>query len=199
MNAEAYVRSIERVWAEFIGRPVIFSPKDWALVAGWHSRGIPLEIVEQAIEAAVERRTGGKPRGLSYLSAAVEEGWSVVREARRPEPKVPQATSPRQRWIERVAAEPDGSPLGELLEELLARAAAGEDPVKLDLELDTRLPGAVPESLGGAVGEEIIEEVEPFRARMGEAQFASTIERATVQRLRTRLNLPRLAGSGSAS
>ncbi len=196
MNADAYVRSIERAWSEFTGRPVIFSPKDWVIVAAWHARGIPLEIVEQAIEAATERRTGRKPRGLAYLSAAVEEGWSVVREARRseeePSPGAPEDPVPVKAWVHRAATEPDGSALAPLLERLLARLAAGEDPVQLDLELDAQVVGAVPRSLSNAVREEISAEVEPFRGRMGETQFKSTIERAMAQRMRIRLNLPRL-------
>ncbi len=199
MNADAYVRSIERAWGEFTGRPVILSPKDWALVEDWHARGIPLALVEQAIEAAVERRTGGKPRGLSYLSTAVEEGWSVVREARPrpgdPAPEAPESRNPREFWRDRAAEEPEGSELRVLLEDLLARAAAGEDPVELDLELDARVVEAVPELLSRAVREEILAEVEPFRGRMGQAQFDSTIERAEAQRVRFRLNLPRLAGT----
>ncbi len=196
MNAEDYVRSIEGAWSDFTGRPVILSPKDWEIVAAWHARGIPLEIVEQAIEAAAERRTGGKPRGLSYLSSAVEEGWSVVREGRRPEgdpsPEASQEAVPEKAWIQRVAAEPDGSALGTLLERLLARLEAGEDPVQLDLELDAQVVDAAAESLVTAVREEIFVEVEPFRARMGDTQFNSTIESAMAQRIRIRLNLPRL-------
>ena len=51
----SYARAVERSWSELCGRPVIFSPRDWALLDDWRQRGIPLQIVQEAIEAAAER------------------------------------------------------------------------------------------------------------------------------------------------
>ena len=52
----AYARAIERRWSQLTDGPVILSARDWQRITDWHDRGIPLQIVYEAMESVVERR-----------------------------------------------------------------------------------------------------------------------------------------------
>jgi hypothetical protein len=85
---EAYFQAIERRFAQLRGTPLLLSPKDWALVGTWHSEGIPLRVVLEALESVFRRRRevdDGKPRpvlSLAYCRHAVEEAFREWRESR---------------------------------------------------------------------------------------------------------------------
>ena len=55
-GAGSYVRSIERVWNGLVERAVVLSPKDWALASDWFERGVPLELVTEALEEVGRRQ-----------------------------------------------------------------------------------------------------------------------------------------------
>ena len=82
-DATRYARAIERRWSRLWEQPVVLSPRDWSRIARWHALGIPLEIVEDAMLAQVERARArsGAPR-LSGLAPLVEQAWSVILEGR---------------------------------------------------------------------------------------------------------------------
>ena len=202
-GAGAYARAIERAWSSAALRPVVFSPSDWARVAEWHARGIPLEIVLEALREAAERgrKRGaeGGPRRLTYLAPAVEESWSTVVDGRTLEPAArdDRGVTPAAEagggdgWRRLLAAEPAGSPLASLLGELLEALAAGGRVPELERELDRRLPVAVSAELLAGVDREIGARLDPYRDRMSPALLDKTRHRARVARLRGRLGLRR--------
>ena len=120
----AYARAVEEALARARGRPVLLSPRDWARVADWCERGVPLSLLLEALEEAARRarRRGSELRGLALIAPAVEESWRAVAEGRRA-PEVSRA--PRQE------APPDGAADEPLLamatDEQVARASAEVD------------------------------------------------------------------------
>ena len=80
-----YARAVERMWSSLLERPAVLSPRDWALVRDWHVRGVPLQVIREAIDELAEACQKGRrrrPRGLAYVAAAVEEGCAAIREGR---------------------------------------------------------------------------------------------------------------------
>ena len=190
----AYAREVERRWSRLHERPVILSPKDWALLSDWQARGVPLWILDEAMQAAVERRSGREPpRSLAYLAPAVEEAWGLVLEGRRRDEPLPRppAADPRRRWQE-VALEQPGSPLAELVGGLLERLDAGEAAAAIDEELDRGLAPAVGPERVAPITALVERELSPFAERMTPAILAETTRAAVVLRLRRELGLPRL-------
>jgi hypothetical protein len=192
-----YVRRIERRWAEIQERPIVLSPREWTLVAAWHARGVPLALVAQAMDEAVERsRRGGRlPRRVTYLASAVEEAWATVLDGRLgpadPAP-APAATAPGGAWRRRALDPASGPALRGLIEELLQRLAAGEPAEELDRELDRRLVACVPPALLAAVDAGIEIELAAYRERISEERLHRTRARARIVRLRGALGLARL-------
>jgi hypothetical protein len=126
----------------------------------------------------------------------------VVREGRlnsREGPPSPPADEPLQRWRERLQAEPPGSPLAALLQELIERSVAGEAAERLDAELDCRLFEAVGPELAGKVLAVVQEELGPYRTRLAPKMLETTRRAACAARLRRLLALPRLVLSGLSS
>ena len=190
----AYAREIERRWSRLHERPVVLSPKDWALVTDWQSRGVPLWILDEAMQAALERRAGREPpRSLAYLAPAVDEAWSVVLEGRRRDAPLlrPEPVDVRQRWREVAQARP-GSALGAVLDGLLARLEAGEAADKIDDELDRALAAAVQPEWVASITALVEQELLPFAERMTPTTLAETTSAAVVLRLRRELGLPPL-------
>jgi hypothetical protein len=192
-----YARAIERSWSALLEQPVVLSRRDWALIEGWYARRIPLEIVEEALVAANERdRERRRPRRLAEVARSVDEAWEVVLDGRRgvdPVTEGPPATPPVSLWRERFATEPTGSPLGQLLGALLGRLDSGASAKELDDTLDERLLEAVTSGVREKVESDVEREIEPYRSRMPADRWEATRRRACVERLRRRLQLPRLA------
>jgi hypothetical protein len=196
-KAARYARAIERRWSELVGKPVVLSPRDWATIERWYAQGVPLEIVDDAMAATSEReQTGKRPRRLAEVAPLVEEAWAVILDGRRatrddvgPSP----GEDPLGSWYRRKDREPVGSPLAVLLEELTRRFECGEDRHRLDAELDNRLLETVDSALRESVQREVDREVDPFRGRIPADRLDATRYHACVQRLRRRLDLPRLA------
>jgi hypothetical protein len=195
----AYARAIERCWSGALERPVVLSPRDWALISDWFARSIPLGIVEEAIQQIVATRTrrgSSPPRALGYIAAAVEEAWSVVVEGRRAEIE-PSARSSRppersalECWRRRAAQEAADSPLGRLLRELIAQQAEGAPAEEVDRRLASGLAAAVPEALLQSTRADVGRQLAGFRERMDDRVFRATRERAIIAHLRRALDLP---------
>ena len=199
-SAGSYARAIEGRWSQLLERPVVLSPREWALLSDWHARGIPLELVGEAIDELSEprrRRRRGAPRSLSAIARSVEEAWSVVRGDRSDPPdEGARAAEPRPAvtvWEARCKAEPEGSLLRRRLEELLKRLDGGEPAHEVDRRLDGMLSKLVPAGALRQLEEVVRGELAPFRGRMSDATFAATFESARAERLRRELGLPRLA------
>lgn len=207
MKAAHYVRRIESFWSQLVEAPVVVSVREFALIAEWHARGIPLELILETIEEAVRRRREKKrppPRSLAYLRQVVEEAWSVVREGRlepggaRVAPGAASAAhAARARWQASRDAAATGAPLRRLLDDLLARLAAGAAAAEIDDELDARLVEAVGVERCRPVQRVVDERLAPFRQRMSGKVFEATRRRAVVERLRRELDLPALVDPGT--
>lgn len=75
----AYFQAIEAVFVRLRGTPFLLSPADWRLASAWHREGVPLAVVEAALEEVFTRRAErgevAKVQSLRYCAAAVEEAW----------------------------------------------------------------------------------------------------------------------------
>ena len=197
LSVAGYARRIEALWSELLQRPLVLSPRDWSLVLGWHSSGIPLEIVREALASAAERESRGKRnrplRSLGYLAPAVNEAWRVVVTGRVPDDVPAERSEPPDRaWRRRLQAEPTESPLGRLLSDLISRLERGEAATRLDDELDRQLLEAAPYDLVDDVAKELETELAAYRDRISTERLDATRRTASIARLRGRLGLPRL-------
>jgi hypothetical protein len=179
---------------------VILSERDWALVEDWYRRGIPLQIIEEAIDAAASRRGRGEvrpPRGLAYVARAVEEAWRTLLDGRvgdcpddRPANEAAPAGSTA--WRRRLVAESENSLLRRLLATLLEALDSGMTAEEVDARLDREIADAVPSVLRSRVEDEVERELRPYAKRMKPETLAATRRRAVAQRLRASLGLPGL-------
>jgi len=198
----SYARAIERRWTEALGRPVVLSPRDWERISDWHARAIPLALVLESIDRLREAdgRRRGEPRGLAWLAPAVEEAWTAVVEGRRPRPEAENAPGTAvavASWRRARGGAGVGTPLGVLLDALLAAHAAGEPPDALDRRLDRALPDAAPDDARAAVETDVDRRLAPYRHRMEPAVFERTRRQALAEGLRAYLGLSRLARPGA--
>jgi hypothetical protein len=188
---------VEKVVSRLEGRPVVLSPRDWALVSAWWRTRVPLGTVLEALERATRRRRSSSRSILTHAAAELEEVSRVMREGRatslsRGEGKSPSLEGARRRWeAAEQRAEQDGI-LRETLARLLDRLDLGEDPAALDIALDDVLLRLAPEELRVEVTKEMENRLGPFRG-MREGALLATIRRAMTDRLRVSLDLPRLA------
>lgn len=198
----SYARAVERRWARLCDRAVILSERDWALIEDWHRRGIPVQIIHEAMDAAETRRGKSRrpvrpPRGLAYVAPAVEEAWRTVLEGRIAEGRAPgPADEPPpggiEAWRRRLEAEPEDSPLRRLLSALLEALDSGERADGIDARLEREIAEAAPGSLRQRAEDEVGRELEPYAGRMGEETLEATRRRAVARRLREWLALPGL-------
>lgn len=79
-----YFLEIESHFALRRNTPFILSAKDWALMQAWHSDGVPLPVVIEAIDSVFEKNEASGRRksisSLSYCRHAVKELWSERKE-----------------------------------------------------------------------------------------------------------------------
>jgi hypothetical protein len=187
--------------SEAHGRAVVLSPRDWALVRGWHEQGVPLNLVLETFEELVRarrRRRAAPPRDLAAIAAAVAEAWSVVRVGRRGEPVAAQSEADLPPLSEALArlrelarcAEPAG--LGALVSDALERIDAGEEAAAIDRRIDRGLGEAAGAERTAEALRRVDERLAGQRARMEPSALATTRERALADALRAEFRLPRL-------
>lgn len=79
-----YFLEIESHFALRRNTPFILSAKDWALMQQWHTDGVPLPVVIEAIDTVFEKNeTSGRRKtisSLSYCKHAVKDLWSERKE-----------------------------------------------------------------------------------------------------------------------
>lgn len=170
-SEQEYFRHIEEIFIGLRGAPFLLSPADWHLAQGWYERGIPVDVVQSALETVFERRAErgaeGKVQSLRYCAAAVESAWrerlelgvaqpagggeSIDVEARlgRLAEALPDELERRADWqarIRRVAgtAKEAEDRLADLDRELTTEILEGLDPTarrRLEAEVDRALAG----------------------------------------------------------
>jgi hypothetical protein len=201
-SATSYARAVERALQAANARATLLSPKDWALIAGWSARGVPLAVVLEAVREASAPRRGRpartRPLRLPYVAAAVEEAWGVILAGRsvdvRGSAERPRTLSRlRAAWLEAADRLDRGSELERRLRALVRSLDEGGDAGEIDAALDEILPIHAPADLRAAVESQTVADLASFRVRMDAPAFASTHRRAVLDRLRRALGLPRLA------
>lgn len=120
----AYATRIEDAFIAERGTPFLLSPKDWGLIQGWRTAGIPADTVVRAVREAFERRrsraAAGKINSLSYCADAVEERWEMERRG-----LAGSGASTRD-----LPADETGQRLGRLREVLSATLAASPEGIE---------------------------------------------------------------------
>jgi len=193
-----YAREIERLWNAMADGPGVLSPRDWERIRSWHDRGIPLQIVREAMESIAERRTRSRASwNLSRVAPVVDEAWQVVLDGRLADVEPVGEPSPASRSaIESLRAAlahaPSPSTLRDLLEGALRDAERGEPAERIDRRIDEGLPDAVPAETLIAARQGADAAVVPIRRRMDASLLAATRNRIVVARLRRHLQLPKL-------
>ena len=76
----AYYRAVEDHFARLRGTPFLFTPKDFALLRGWWSEGVPLAAVMAGIGEVVARR---RERGEDPVSSLAYCRHAIARHAKR--------------------------------------------------------------------------------------------------------------------
>ncbi|MCZ6779773.1 MAG: hypothetical protein O7F16_12520 [Acidobacteria bacterium] len=82
-----YVAGVEARIAELRGAPLILSTRDWERVCTWRRQGIPLRVVQRALDDVLGSNEEGEedglhpPRSLAYCERAVQQRWKARREA----------------------------------------------------------------------------------------------------------------------
>ena len=188
----AYARAVEEALARARGRPSVLSPRDWARVADWCARGVPLPLVLEALDevATRVRRRGGEVRGLALIAPAVEESWKTVERGRPGRAPTAIAADPGASWRRAREARGQEDALARWLGEADARAQAGSLAGELEEELDALLPELAGEARVARVGADVDRALAPFRSRMSEEVFTATRRRALRDGLRRALGLP---------
>lgn len=193
-----YARRVEELWSARLERPVILSPREFALIEEWHARGIPLEVVAEAIDATrtdARGKPAAPPRRLGYLRDAVEETWRTVVEGRL-RPAAPRGCPPAAEealasWEE--AARRGPAEWAGWLAARIERVRGGADPAAVDREVDAALADVAPPAIRARVAEEVERRLAPHAARMERDVLERTRRRATLDGLRRALGLARLS------
>lgn len=196
----AYFQAIEAVFVRLRGTPFLLSPADWRLAGAWHREGIPLAVVEEALEEVFTRRAErgevGKVQSLRYCAAAVEEAWR--RHVELQSGGAP-AGGASVVVAERLAALARALPAEEAVTASRVRALEGEAEeverqlAALDRELllaaEKRLPPATREALEARVEQALA----ALRDRLPRPQLEAYRPRLRERELRRRAGLPLLS------
>jgi hypothetical protein len=208
-----YYQAAEAAFIRRRGTPFLLSPRDFALLREWRALGVPMEAVEQGIDAAFsgreERQARGRVNSLGYCADAILEAWerraetSVGKGGGRPgpEPDIAAALAGLSGSLAELARRrPDLAAPIEAVSRSLDRLAksdknAGEIETSL-ARLDKRLAKALSDALPEPERDRIDAEVETALSRANirmDADAAERTRRALSRRtLREALDLPRL-------
>jgi hypothetical protein len=208
-----YYQAAEAAFIRRRGTPFLLSPRDFALLREWRALGVPMEAVEQGIDAAFsgreERQARGRVNSLGYCADAILEAWerraetSVGKGGGRPgpEPDIAAALAGLSGSLAELARRrPDLAAPIEAVSRSLDRLAksdknAGEIETSL-ARLDKRLAKALSDALPEPERDRIDAEVETALSRANIRMDADTAQRTvralTRRTLREVLDLPRL-------
>ena len=205
---EAFVEAIEATLRTRRGREHVLSPRDFALVRGWHEAGVPLATVLVAIDAAFVRDPATASlascrRRVEDLSAGVARpSGALPRETERTSlPEVAERLVELRARLEELPGRAAALPLADLAEvsDLVAVASRPNwDYLRERLrKLDALVAGAAVEALSATeaatLRAEAARAAERHRGKVDEKALAEAAERLLCQRARETLRLPRVA------
>ena len=193
-SAHAFFMAIEDAYLRLKGKAALLPPSNWQLAERWYREGIPIGLIEQALEEVFVRRWQAGKEGINslrYARPAVEKAWKAYQKLQAP--GVSEASEDSVDVASRVAAlarslPPSWSGCEEWARTLGELSDVGDtERVEERLaELDAAMLAAAWDGLDAERREELTQRVEasiePLRSRLP----ASEIERAE-QRLRHRL------------
>jgi hypothetical protein len=208
-----YYQAAEAAFIRRRGTPFLLSPRDFAQLKQWRALGVPIEAIEQGIDAAFSRREERQARGrvnsLGYCADAVLEAWerraeaSVGRGGGRPGPEPDIAGTLRDlagSLADLARRRPDlAAPVASASRSIERLAGSGKNAGEIETSLarlDKRLAGALSDALPGPERERLDAAVLTALSRANipmDAEAAERTRRALSRRtLREVLDLPRL-------
>ena len=208
----SYFAAAEAAFIHRRGTPFLLSPRDFALLREWRALGVPIEAIEQGIDAAFSRREErsavGRVNSLSYCRDAVLEAWarraetSVGRGHPGKQPEVRPALDELTRSVREVGERrPDLAPTLEpilgSLERLAGSGKSAEETeaslARLDRRLARELLEALPAAEKGRLEADVEKSLERAGLRMDAETAKRTVSALTRRKLREKLDLPRLS------
>ncbi len=197
----AYFQAIEASFVRLRGAPFLLSPADWQLARDWHRRGIPLDVVEQALSSTFARRAergaSGKVQSLRYCRHAVEEQWAARRELGVAAGAPGGEALPVARRLAALAAALPEALAEAFAPRLLALAGTAAAVEEALAGLDRQLLGAAEEGLAPEGRRAVAERAQAALARLEPRLPAEEREavqaRLQAQELRRRCRLPHLS------
>ncbi|MEM7049722.1 MAG: hypothetical protein AAF604_08685 [Acidobacteriota bacterium] len=203
MGAEdhAYFQAVEEVFVRLRGAPLLLSPKDWMVAREWHRRGIPLSVVENALEELFSRRRDrgarGRVQSLGYCAPAVESAWEEIEELQAPGRR--ETASPSFDVELRLAALAAALPadLAAWRHRLLPLQGEAEIVearlAELDVELDAELLDALSASQRQEVEVQIAGSFESLAQRLPKGELEEARRRLTSRWIRRQRGVPVLS------
>ena len=205
-----YYGEVETYFVERRGSPLFITPAEWALVAKWEVKGIPIHVVKDGIDRVFERpQAATKPRKLGYCRQTVEAAFRRFREvsfgAQGDGAKTRDRSSAKEDRMD-VAAHLASlvAELSDLAPELASQVAqlgasgaslhAIEDVLtKIDEKLIDTAEEAMDATERGSIQADAARSLASYRDRMPEKVYRSALKSAYRRRLRDRAELPRLS------
>jgi hypothetical protein len=204
---EAFVEAIEATLCSRRGKEHVLSPRDFALVRGWHEAGVPLATVLVAIDAAFD--LDPQTASLALCRRRVEDlasGATRVRLSgreieRMSLPEVAERLDALRERLEQLPGRAAALPLAELagVSDLVAVASRPNwDYLRERLRrIDALVAGAavdaLPPAAATALREEATRAAERHRGKVDERALAEAAERLLRQRARETMRLPRVS------
>lgn len=206
---QEYFQAIEATFLRLRGSPLLLSPKDWRTAQEWHRQGIPLDVVERALEEVFDRRrergNDRKISSLRYCAPVVEAAWKGIRELTAPGDRVEgeEAAAPLEvapRLAALAAALPADLPGRERAVERIRALAAEDDPRRVEeglgaveAEVLEVLLGELTPEDRAAVEAEVEASLGPLADRMTREAAEGARERLLRRKVRRRAGLPTLS------
>jgi hypothetical protein len=207
-DLEAFVEAIEATLRTRRGKEHVLSPRDFALVRGWHGAGVPLATVLVAIDAAFERDPATaslvscRRRVEDLASGATRAAGTLPRETERANlPEVQERLFALRERLEELPGRAAALPLADLAEvsDLVAVASRPNwDYLRERLRrVDELVAGAAVEALPPAEAARLRDEAERaaerHRGKVDDGALAEATRRLLRQRARETLRLPRVS------
>jgi len=207
-DLEVFAAAIETALRARRGKEHALSPRDFALVRGWHDAGVTLATVLVAIDAAFEKDPHTATLALcrrrveELAGGGVRSGAPPLETERASLPEVAERLDALRERLEGLPGRAGALPLAELdeLRDLVAVASRPNwDYLRERLRRIDRLVAeaaveALPRDAAAALRQESASAAERHRGRVDDAALADAVERLFRQRARESLRLPRVSG-----
>lgn len=198
-----YFTQIEALFIGLRGAPLLLSPADYRVARDWHRQGIPLDVVQAAIQdvfaARQDREARDKVRGLRYCRRAVESRWRQVADMRAPDVRAKEVPVDVPQRLGRLAASlPESLPDADRWRrEITSLDGELEEAEAALSKIESRLLQHCLETLEPAARQCQLDEVEAVLARVATRieppATAAVRQRILHDRVRRQFSLPQLS------